>query len=74
METYVTVKGKIVIPSKLRRKYGIKAGTKIWVIEDGEHIILQPITREYVHSLHGKYKGKGLLKALLAEKKREREL
>ena len=26
------------------------------------------------HSLRGKYKGKGLLKALMEEKKREREL
>jgi hypothetical protein len=30
------------------------------------------ITREYVHSLRGKFRGKGLLKALIAEKKRER--
>jgi hypothetical protein len=30
------------------------------------------VTREYVHSLRGKFKGKGLLKALMAEKKREK--
>ncbi len=30
------------------------------------------ITREYVHSLRGKLRGKGLLKALMAEKKTER--
>ena len=29
------------------------------------------ITREYVHSLRGKFRGKGLLKALMAEKTRE---
>ena len=29
-------------------------------------------SREYVHSLRGKLKGKGLLKALMAEKRRER--
>lgn len=34
----------------------------------------RPITREYVHSLRGKYKGKGLLKALMTEKERERGL
>lgn len=28
-------------------------------------------TREYIHGQRGKYKGKGLLKALVAEKKRE---
>jgi len=30
------------------------------------------VTREYVRSLRGKFKGKGLLKALLAEKKTEK--
>jgi AbrB family looped-hinge helix DNA binding protein len=76
METITTVKGQIVIPSSVRRKLSIKPGTRIEIEVDEEHqrIILTPITREYVHSLRGKYKGKGLLKALMAEKKREREL
>jgi AbrB family looped-hinge helix DNA binding protein len=76
METYATTKGQIVIPSKVRRKLGIKVGTRIQieVDEEAQRIILTPITREYIHSLRGKYKGKGLLKSLMAEKKREREL
>jgi len=76
METYATIKGQIVIPSSVRRKFGIKQGTRIEieVDEDNGHIILTPITREYIHSLRGKYKGRGLLKALMAEKRREREL
>jgi AbrB family looped-hinge helix DNA binding protein len=74
MESHATVKGQIVIPSAIRKKYGIKAGTKIEIIDEGERIVLQPITREYVRSLRGKFRGKGLLKALAAEKKREREL
>ena len=76
METYATVKGQIVIPSSVRRKLGIREGTRIQVDVDEEtkRIILTPITREYIHSLRGKYKGKGLLKALMTEKKREREL
>ena len=76
METYATVKGQIVIPSSVRRKFGIKQGTRIEieVDEDNQRIILKPITRAYIHSLRGKYKGRGLLKALMAEKKREREL
>ncbi|MBI5290260.1 MAG: AbrB/MazE/SpoVT family DNA-binding domain-containing protein [Chloroflexi bacterium] len=76
METSATIKGQIVIPSSVRRKFGIKEGTRIQIeVDELTHrIILTPITREYVHSLRGKYKGRGLLKALLAEKKREREL
>jgi hypothetical protein len=30
------------------------------------------VSREYVHSLRGKFKGKGLLRALKAERARER--
>lgn len=76
METVATSKGQIVIPSEVRRKFGIKAGTRIQVIvNDSTHeIILKPITREYVHSVRGKLKGKGLLKALMADRKKEREL
>lgn len=76
METTATVKGQIVIPSPLRRKFGIKKGTRIQIEADEKthHIILTPITREYIFSLRGKYRGKGLMKALMDEKQREREL
>ena len=76
METTATAKGQIVIPSSVRRKLGIKEGTRIQieVNEKTNQIILKPITREYVHSLRGRFRGKGLLKALMAEKKREREI
>ena len=75
METVVTSKGRVVIPSKIRRKLGVKEGTylQIDVDELTKKIILTPITREYVHSLRGKYKGKGLTKALMAEKQQEKE-
>ena len=74
METTATSKGQIVIPSSIRRRLGIKEGTRIKIEENGNEIILKPITREYVHSLRGKLRGKGLMKALMAEKKRERKL
>jgi AbrB family looped-hinge helix DNA binding protein len=74
METTATAKGQIVIPSSIRRRLGIKEGTRIQIEEKGNEIILKPITREYVHSVRGRFRGKGLMKALMAEKKREREL
>jgi AbrB family looped-hinge helix DNA binding protein len=74
METTTTAKGQIVIPSSIRRRLGIKEGTRIKIEERGNEIILKPITREYVQSGRGKLRGKGLMKALIAEKKREREL
>ena len=65
-----------MIPSSVRQKLGIKEGTRIQIIvnDNAHEIILRPITREYVHSVRGKYKGKGLLKALMADRKKEREL
>ena len=75
MEAYVSVKGQIVIPSAIRRQFGIKEGTRIHIEVDNsrQRIVLTPITEEYVKSLRGKLKGKGLLNALKAEKELERK-
>ena len=72
METCATLKGQIVIPARLRRKYGIKAGTRIAVIDEGSRIVLQPITRSFIHGLRGVLKGSGALKVLEKERDRER--
>ncbi|MFN8385666.1 MAG: hypothetical protein U0X92_04490 [Anaerolineales bacterium] len=76
METVATSKGQAVILSKICKQLGIRDGTylQIDVNDLTKQIILTPVTREYVRSLRGKYKGRGLMKALMAEKKREREL
>ena len=76
METTVSTKGQIVIPSSVRRKLGIEDGTRIHIEVDERNmqIVLTPITREFIRSLRGKYKGRGMLKALEEDRKREREL
>ena len=73
METVAISKGQVVIPSKIRRKLGVKEGTYLQIDMDEQtrKIILTPITREYIHSLRGKYRGRGLMKALMAEKRHE---
>ena len=75
METTATTKGQVVIPSSVRRKLGIKAGTRIQVEVDeaNAQIILTPITREYIHSLRGKFRGAGLVEELVASRARDRE-
>jgi AbrB family looped-hinge helix DNA binding protein len=55
---YVTSKGQLVIPSKIRRKYNIKKGTRVNFVEDHGKIILQPVTREYIDSVCGMLKRK----------------
>jgi len=76
METITTSKGQVVIPAKVRRQLGIKEGTYLQIDVDlvAKRIILTPVTREYIQSLRGKYKGRGLMKAFMADKQGEREL
>lgn len=66
-----SVKGQIVIPSRLRKEYEIKNGTRARVIAVADGILIKPITRESVRNQFGKYRGKDLLKALAEEKKTE---
>jgi AbrB family looped-hinge helix DNA binding protein len=73
METYATVKGQIVIPAELRRKYRIKAGTKINVIDTGDAILLKPVTEETLKRLQGRLKGTGVLQSLLEERRKDAE-
>jgi AbrB family looped-hinge helix DNA binding protein len=71
----VTTKGQLVIPSKLRRKYAIKEGTQVAFLEQDNRLVLQPLTPEFVRSLRGSLRGEpSALKALLEDRKREREL
>ena len=76
METgYVTSKGQLVIPSKLRRKFGIKPGTRVNFCEERDGIKIIPVTAETIDANKGFLQTKGkLLKALMDEKKKEREL
>lgn len=72
--TIVTTKGQIVIPSKIRRRFNIKKGTKLCIVEKGEQIVLQPLTGDYFEKMAGVLNTKGkLTKALLEERAKERE-
>ncbi len=73
METRANKKGEIVIPATLRRKYGIKEGTRIILLENGDSIILKPITPQHPRKLQGSLKGTGMLKALVEERRRDKE-
>ena len=76
METsVVTSKGQVVIPSKLLHKYGIKNGTRVHFYEVNGEIRLVPVTPELIDKNIGLLGTRGkLMRALMEEKKREREL
>ena len=74
-KTSVTEKGQIQIPSNLRRKFGIKRGTQVFIYDRDEEIVIKPITDEYIRGMAGMAGTKGrLLKALKEEKAKERAL
>ncbi len=69
----VTVKGQVVIPSMLRKKYGITNGTLMHFYEEGGEIRMFPLTHAAVDAGVGFLGTKGKLKeALLREKRQER--
>ena len=69
-----TTKGQVVIPARFRREFHIEDGTKASVTVTPEGILLRPITRSYIKSLRGSLKGSGVMKAMMADRKKEREL
>ena len=74
-KSVVTVKGQVVIPSRLRHKFGIRKGTQVYLYERDGEIVIRPITDAYLRSLAGIAGTKGkLLKALMEEKVKERVL
>ena len=42
--TSLSTKGQIVIPREIREKLGLEPGTKLIVIQEGDNILLKPIT------------------------------
>ena len=71
----VTAKGQTVIPAKLRRKFGIKKGTQVYVYERDGEIAIKPVTDDYIRNMAGMAGTKGkLLRALMQGKAKEREL
>ena len=71
----VTSKGQLVIPARLRRRFGIRKGTLVSFQEEEGRLIVQPVTRDFIRRLRGSLKGKSsALKTLLRERKRERTL
>ncbi len=77
MQVKATTKGQIVIPAPLRRKLGIRKGTRIEVAEDSGRIVLRPITAQalkvLLDRLQGKYKDEPLLPDLREQRARDRE-
>jgi AbrB family looped-hinge helix DNA binding protein len=69
----VTSKGQVVIPKKLREKYGIRTATSVRWIEKDQGILMVPESEDPIMAARGMLKGSGILKAFMKEKKREKQ-
>ena len=69
----VTSKGQVVIPKKLREKYGIRTATAIRWIEKDQGILMVPESEDPIVAARGMLKGSGILKAFMKEKRREKQ-
>jgi AbrB family looped-hinge helix DNA binding protein len=67
-------KGQLVIPAKLRKKYGLKEGVRVVFQEDEKgRLTIQPSRIEDLLSLRGRFRGLPLEEMLNEERRKERE-
>ncbi|MFY9748517.1 MAG: AbrB/MazE/SpoVT family DNA-binding domain-containing protein [Acidobacteriaceae bacterium] len=69
----VSTKGQFVIPAEIREALGIRPGTRIAVLREGNRIILEPVNKEYVRALRGFTAGGPSLTDSLLKERREEE-
>lgn len=68
----VSAKGWVVIPAELRKKYGIKPGSKLQIVDYGGALELIPVPDNPIEAAAGMLKGgKSLTQSLLEDHRRE---
>lgn len=74
MVVTISAKGQMVIPSVLRRRYGLGARSRVCVLDKGNSIALIPLPADPVRASRGILRGlstRRLLQTRRAERKRE---
>jgi AbrB family looped-hinge helix DNA binding protein len=68
-----TVKGQVIIPAPLRKKFNIKKGTRVAIIEgEGNVILIKPLPDDPIEASRGVLKGKtSIIKALIKDRREE---
>jgi AbrB family looped-hinge helix DNA binding protein len=73
MPVTVSEKGWIVIPAELRKKYDLRPGTEVSVVDYGGVLALVPVMAKPIRQAAGMLKGRtSLTGALMAERRSER--
>ncbi len=72
METSIlTIKGQLLIPKRIRNKYGIKSGVKVIFEETENGLMIRPMNEYYFKSFMGVLKTTGNLKEEMLHLKTE---
>ena len=71
---FFSSKGQIVIPRRVRKEFEIEEGTRAYIEATPEGILIKPVTLKSIRSLRGSLKGSGVMKAMMEDRRREREL
>jgi len=74
MQVTISQKGWVVIPAELRKKYDLKPGKTMQVVDYGGVLALVPSMEDPIEEAAGMLKGDtSLTEALLSERQKERE-
>jgi AbrB family looped-hinge helix DNA binding protein len=74
MNVKLSQKGWIVIPAALRKKYGLKPGANLHVVDDGGVLSIVPAGDDLIKSGVGLLKGAdSLTEAMVEEHRQERD-
>jgi AbrB family looped-hinge helix DNA binding protein len=75
--TTVSSRGQVVLPSGVRRKLGLRKGTRLHIVlseESDKSILLRPVNHDVVEELRGILRGKDeVLEYLEEERLKDRE-
>lgn len=67
-------KGQVVIPKPIRDRFGIKAGSQLFIQVIGQDIVMKPLPKDPIKALRGMLKDTGPSTAdLLRMRREERE-
>jgi AbrB family looped-hinge helix DNA binding protein len=63
----ISPKGWVVIPAEMRERYGMRPGTKVAILDNGNGITLVPLSDDPIETLSGMFAGEPLTEMLIAE-------
>lgn len=66
----ISSKGQLVIPAALRKKYRLKAGTRVAVVDEGGEIRIKPNPYDALRALRGKFRQYPLEQDLMEERRK----